>query len=628
MSTNILSANKLRVAYGHQVVLDDAVLALEHGERLGLVGRNGSGKSTLLKILAGSAKADSGEVTQRNGIRVGYLAQDFALAEELSVLENVLQGSAEVLAMVRRYDRLPPESEEAAELMEQISHFGGWTLEQRAESLLNELHAPGGERVVGELSGGEKRRVALCQVLLGEPDLLILDEPTNHLDTGAIEWLEQFLGKYRGTCLFVTHDRYFLDQVATRIVELRSGACESYPGNYTDYLLARAEREQAEMRQEHKRQRFLSRELEWVRRRPSARRTKSRDRIEKFFEVAAESGPEQEIDVELVIPPPPKLSDRVIEAKEISYSAAGRCLFENFSIRIAPGDRLGIVGRNGTGKSTLVRILLGLLPPERGEVEMGSRTEVNYVDQNRLLLDDQKAVWEEVGEGTDYVKLGEERISLRAYLRRFLFAEDRINTKIELLSGGERSRVLLAKILKRGGNVLVLDEPTNDLDLATLRVLEEALVSFGGCVIVVSHDRYFLNRVCTGILGFEGGGILHYQEGGYDYYLEKRASKEKVARAWQQVAVLRSEKVEQDVEPNHKTRKKLTNKERAELAGMEDQIMAKEERLAEIEAAFAGPDFYENHANDWQQLEAEMECLKSSIPALYDRWEELEARRD
>src|SRR3954452_7730068 len=519
----IASANELVVRFGNQVVLDRATISIVEGERVGLVGRNGTGKSTFLQIAAGVMQPDAGEFVTRRDLVTGYMPQMFELDEDATVHANILSGAQRILDLIAEYERVPPESARSAEVLEQITHFDGWNLEHRAKSLITNLHAPDPERVVRQLSGGEKRRVALCRALLARPDFLILDEPTNHLDTESIEWLEDFLARYSGTCLFVTHDRYFLDRIATRVVELSRGKFHSYDGNYTDYLLARAERAAVEEMQEHKRQRFLKRELAWVRKAPRARRTKSVDRVERYFEMAAQDAPEAELDVDLIIPPAPKLANRVIELRDVAMELGGRTLFRDVSLDLQAGERLGIVGRNGLGKSTLLKIMLGQLEPTSGEVEIGTRTEVNYVDQNRLLLDDQKTVWEEVGEGMEYVRLGEENVTLRGYLRRFLFTEERINTKIYQLSGGERSRVLLAKILKRGGNVLILDEPTNDLDLGTLRLLEEALVGFGGSVIVVSHDRYFLNRVCTAILAFEGDGIVRYQVGNYDYYLEKRA---------------------------------------------------------------------------------------------------------
>src|SRR3954453_12812462 len=616
---SIASASELVVRFGNQVVLDRATATILEGERVGLVGRNGSGKSTFLQIAAGVAKPDAGEFNPRRDLVVGYMPQMFELDEKATVHANILAGAQRILDLIAEYESAPAESARSGILLDQISHFDGWNLEHRTKSLVTNLHAPDPERIVSTLSGGEKRRVALCRALLARPDFLILDEPTNHLDTGSIEWLEDFLTRYQGTCLFVTHDRYFLDRIATRVVELSRGKFHSYDGNYTDYLLARAARAAVEEMQEKKRQKFLKRELAWVRKAPRARRTKSVDRVERYFEMAAQDTPEAELDVDLIIPPAPKLANRVIELRGVGLDLGGRLLFENVSLNLAAGERLGIVGRNGLGKSSLLRVMLGQIEPTYGEVEIGARTEINYVDQNRLLLDDAKTVWEEVGEGSEYVRLGEENITLRGYLRRFLFTEERINTKINQLSGGERSRVLLAKILKRGGNVLILDEPTNDLDLGTLRLLEEALVAFGGSVIVVSHDRYFLNRVCTAILAFEGDGVVRYQVGNYDYYLEKRA-----------VAGIddpgpRKGEAAGTADPGSKKTKprKLKYKEERELAGMEAAILAAEGEVARIEALFAEPNFYVSHASELATLEAKLRAARDQVARLYARWAEL-----
>ena len=399
------------------------------------------------------------------------------------------------------------------------------------------------------------------------------------------------------------------------MLEISRGKFHSYDGNYTDYLLARAERQAVEEMQEHKRQKFLKRELAWVRKAPRARRTKSVDRVERYFEMAGQETPEADLDIDLIIPPAPKLANRVIELREVGIELGGRTLFENVSLNLAAGERLGIVGRNGLGKSTLLKIMLQQMEPTSGVVEIGSRTEINYVDQNRLLLDDAKTVWEEVGEGMEYVRLGEENITLRGYLRRFLFTEERINTKINQLSGGERSRVLLAKILKRGGNVLILDEPTNDLDLGTLRLLEEALVAFSGCVIVVSHDRYFLNRICTAILAFEGDGALRYGVGNYDYYLEKRSGEEKVTT----IETLKSGALQRPVAKP----RKLKWKEERELEGMEAAILTAENEVARIEALFAEADFYVKHAADHSEFETRLRRARDQVAALYARWSEL-----
>jgi ATP-binding cassette subfamily F protein uup len=620
MSISIASASELCVSYSSQTVLDGATLAIHENERIGLVGRNGCGKSTFLKIIAQVEVPDSGEYSVKRGLRVGYLPQDFELDENATVLDSVLMGAQDVLDMITEYDNTPPESNKGAELMELISHRDGWNLEPRAQSLLTNLHAPDMDRIISTLSGGEKRRVALCRALLGEPELLILDEPTNHLDTGSIEWLEVFLSRYTGCCLFVTHDRYFLDRIANRIVEISGGKCVSYEGNYTEYMITRAERMEVEAVNEHKRQRFLKKELEWVRRRPSARRTKSRDRMDKYFEIADQEAPEEELDIDLIIPPAPKLSNRVVECENISYTIGDRTLFKNLDFKLEGGERIGVVGKNGMGKSTLLKTILGELEPETGKVMIGARADINFVDQGRLILDDQKSVFEEVGEGTEHVKLGDETLGLRAYLRRFLFDDDRINTKIELLSGGERSRVLLAKILKRGGNVLVLDEPTNDLDLNTLRLLEEALVNFAGSILVVSHDRYFLNRVCTGILAFEDNGDLHFQDGSYDYYLEKKSERDKQNTLNE--AAFKTVK-EEPTEPK-KTGRKLKWKEERELETIEEDILKAEEDVVAKEKILTHPDFYNEHANDWQKYEDQLNESKAKVAKLYARWEELE----
>jgi ATP-binding cassette subfamily F protein uup len=615
---SVASASELVVRFGNQVVLDKATATILEGERVGLVGRNGSGKSTFLQIAAGVMQPDAGDFVQRRDLVTGYMPQMFELDEQATVHANILSGAQRVLDLIAEYETAPADSARSGILLDRIGHFDGWNLEHRIRSLITNLHAPEPDRLVATLSGGEKRRVALCRALLARPDFLILDEPTNHLDTGSIEWLEDFLARYQGTCLFVTHDRYFLDRIATRVLELSRGQFYSYDGNYTDYLVARAERQAIEEMQEHKREKFLKRELAWVRKGPRARRTKSVDRVERYFEMASQEAPEAELDVELIIPPAPKPANRIIELRDVGMELGGRTLFQNVSLNLSAGERLGVVGRNGLGKSTLLRIMLGQLAPTSGEVELGSRTEINYVDQNRLLLDDTKTVWEEVGEGSEYVRLGDENITLRGYLRRFLFTEERINTKIDQLSGGERSRVLLAKILKRGGNVLILDEPTNDLDLGTLRLLEEALVAFGGCLIVVSHDRYFLNRVCTAILAFEGDGSVRYQVGNYDYYLEK-----KNCRATAPVADAGRAGDAPALQPKSGKPRKLKYKEQRELEGMEAAILAAENEVARIEALFAEPDFYVTHAAELKALESELTNARHEVARLYARWAQL-----
>jgi ATP-binding cassette subfamily F protein uup len=621
---SIVGANGLVVRYGTQTVLDHSTLTIRDGERVGLVGRNGAGKTTFLQIAAGILQPDAGEFVRRRNLVTGYMAQRMTLDESATVGWNILAGARRILALVAEYEQVPGESPLSATLLDQINHFDGWNIEHRIKSLISNLHTPGPERIVATLSGGEKQRVALCRALVARPDFLILDEPTNHLDTDSIEWLEDFLARYAGTCLFVTHDRYFLDRVPTRIVELSRGQFYSYDGNYTDFLLARAARQAGEELQERKRQKFLKRELDWVRRSPSARRTKSINRVEQYFELATEEAPTPELDIELIIPPTPKLGNRVIELRAVGMELGGRILFKDLNLDLAAGERLGVIGRNGLGKSTLLKLMLGELRPTTGEIKLGARTEINYVDQNRSVINDRNTVWEEVGEGSEVVGLGDERITLRAYLRRFLFTEERINSKIELLSGGERSRLILAKILKHGGNVLLLDEPTNDLDLGTLRLLEEALIGFAGTAVVVSHDRYFLNRVCTSILAFEGGGLLRYVAGNYDYYLEKRMDKAGAAVTAQESP--RPIDAQVSSLPLQKHRK-LTWSERKELESMEAVISSAEDAVTCLESEFGDPEFYTKHGQDWRLVETRLRALRAKVAELYRRWEELEQIR-
>jgi ATP-binding cassette subfamily F protein uup len=625
-SSAILSAIDLDVRYSTQTVLDHASLAINEGERIGLVGRNGTGKSTFLRIVAGEADADSGQVVRRRELVSGYLPQSFQLDEAATVEENIRSGAQAALALIEEYEQSPHDDTRAGELLDRINHLDGWNIDYRIKSLMSHLGAPPAERTVSGLSGGEKRRVALARALLSRPDLLILDEPTNHLDTESIQWLEDFLAHAPGACLFVTHDRYFLDRVANRIVELAGGTFFSHSGNYTSYLEAKADRMASAENQEQRRQKFLKRELEWVRRGPQARTTKSRERMDRYAAVASQEAPEEELDVDLIIPPAPKLANRVIELREAGMEVGGRTLFSGLSINLEARQRLGIVGRNGMGKTTLLRIMLGELAPTEGAAEIGSRTQINYVDQARLQLDEEKTVFEEVGGGDEWVRLGEETVGLRNYLGRFLFTGERTNTKIRLLSGGERSRVALAKILKRGGNVIVLDEPTNDLDLATLRLLEEALTAFQGVVVAVSHDRYFLNRVCTAILAFEGEGRVHYDVGTYDDYLAKRTARAKAEAAWI-AAPVKAAAASTPALSRKPAGRKLTWKETRELETIEDQIHAAETKTAQLEKAFAAPDFYQQHGARWQELQNELETAKREVARLYARWEELEALR-
>jgi ATP-binding cassette subfamily F protein uup len=555
-----------------------------------------------------------------------YLPQDFELEPDSDVETAIRGGARHVLELIAAYEGGTLDDLRSQEALDQIQHFDGWNLDHRARSLASNLGAPEGTRIVRTLSGGEKRRVALCRALVAQPDLLILDEPTNHLDTESIQWLEDYLRAYAGTCIFVTHDRYFLDRVATKIVELARGNFTAYPGSYSDYLEAKAAKEAAAETVEHKRQMFLARELEWVRRGPSARRTKSVDRIARYHEEAAKEGFSRDEEVDMIIPPAPKLANRVVELKGITCEVGGRTLFEDFSLDLPVGARIGIVGRNGLGKSSLIRIVTGELAPTAGSVELGARTVINYVDQNRAVLDPDKTVLQEIGEGRDFVDIGEQRLHVRSYLRRFLFTEEGVNGRVGALSGGERSRLALAKVIKRGGNLLILDEPTNDLDLTTLQLLEAALLEFGGSVLVVSHDRWFLNRVCTHILAFEGEGRVRLYVGNYDYSVEVRTRFAEEEKAALRAVAPRNEAPV--AAPAKKERpRKLTFKEQKELAGMEAGILARESDIQLLEGKFAEPTFFAQHGHLIGEMEAKVEQLRNEVAALYLRWEELEAIR-
>src|SRR5215472_10307656 len=521
MST-IVSATDLVVRYNERAILDRATFSIEEGERIGLVGRNGCGKTTFLRILAGLQSPDSGEVSRRRDLVVSYLPQDFVLDASKSVYENIRVGGQHVLDLIAEFESLPADSKRHEELEQRIHALEGWTVDSRIEAALSHLNCPPGDSGIATLSGGEKRRVALARAIVSRPDFLLLDEPTNHLDSESIEWVAEFLENFGGTFLVVTHDRYFLDRVVNRIVELCDGKFWWHDGNYTDYLLDKAERQAADAVVEHKRQMFLKKELDWVRQGPRAQRSKQKNRFERYYDTAAQEGPAVEEEMELVIPPPPQLGNRTVEVGNLGITLGNRQLFSGFSFNFENGRRVGISGRNGLGKTTLLKILIGQLVPTDGTVKIGPLTKFNYVDQARLQLNDDRTVLDEASDGTEFVQWGQATLSVRSYLKRFLFADDRITTMVKKLSGGERSRLLLAKILKAGGNFLILDEPTNDLDLPTLRVLEEALIAFPGVVLVVSHDRYFLNRVCTDILAFEGDGRITHSAGDYDYYSEKK----------------------------------------------------------------------------------------------------------
>ena len=618
----ITTAQDISMAYGSQILLKDANLTINAGERIGMVGKNGTGKSTFLKIMARTLQPDSGELINRRGQTVGFVAQECKLDNEKTVIENIRQGASRIYEMLDNYESGEGDMHQ---LEIELSNCDGWDIDNHIKIAMQSLSAPPADKLCANLSGGERRRVAICQAIISHPDLLILDEPTNHLDTGAIEWLEKFLLGYSGTVFFVTHDRYFLDQVCSRVVELDKGTLHSYNGNYSKFLIESAKREAAAELMEGRRQSFVRREIDWIRRGPKARGTKSKSRIERFNQANEAKYFEAEKEVDLIIPPPPKLGNIIVDLNEVTMERGGKKLFDDMTFTFERGTKVGIVGKNGTGKSTLLKLILGQLEPTSGSIRVGDNTKFNYVDQERLQLDGTKTVLEEIADEKDYVQLGEERISVWGYLKRFLFEDERINTKVNLLSGGEKNRLLLAKMLKHGGNFLILDEPTNDLDLATLRVLEEALEWFPGCVLVVSHDRYFLNRVCTHVIAFEENASYFINDGDFDYYMAKKGERDAAVKA---AADAEKKRVAAEkAKPAEKAPiKKLSWSEKQEFESIEEVIMVAEGKVEELETKFAAPDFHTKHGNQTIELSKELEAAKTEVAKLYKRWDELSAR--
>ena len=514
-------------------VLRDIYLSYYYGAKIGVLGLNGSGKSTLLKIMAGVEKNFNGTAQPGEGITVGYLQQEPQLDLTKSVRDNILDGLGELAKWLKRFNEIgeafaDPDMDpdamdkllaEQADLQEKIEHKNGWDVDRTLDIAMDALRCPPGEWAVDKLSGGEKRRVALARLLLSKPDILLLDEPTNHLDAESVLWLERFLKNYAGTVIAVTHDRYFLDNIAGWILELDRGHGIPFEGNYSSWLEQKAKRLEAEEKQETKRQKTLERELDWIRQSPRARQAKSKARVASYEKLLAEETNKREEDIEIQIPPGPRLGNLVIEANKISKAYGDKVLFQDLSFNIPPGAIVGVIGPNGAGKTTLMRMITGQEKPDDGVLRVGETVKLSYVDQSRDSLGDDLTVWEEISDGkNETILLGNREVPSRAYCARFNFTGGDQQKKVGSLSGGERNRVHMAKLLKSGGNVLILDEPTNDLDVNTLRALEEGLLSFAGCALVVSHDRWFLDRICTHILAFEGDSNVVMVEGNFQEY--------------------------------------------------------------------------------------------------------------
>ncbi|GAB6066956.1 energy-dependent translational throttle protein EttA [Methylothermus subterraneus] len=518
----------------NRTILKDISLSFFPGAKIGVLGLNGSGKSTLLRIMAGVDQDYEGEARPMPGIRIGYLPQEPVLDPNKTVREVVEEGVAEVVAALRRFEEVSaafadPSADfeqllaEQAELQATIDAHDGWNLERKLEIAADALRLPDWDAKTAHLSGGEKRRVALCRLLLSKPDMLLLDEPTNHLDAESVAWLERYLQEYPGTVIAVTHDRYFLDNVAGWILELDRGHGIPWQGNYSSWLEQKERRLELEEKQESARIKAMQAELEWVRSSPKGRHAKSKARLKHFEELAAQEFQKRSETREIYIPPGPRLGDRVIEAEHLRKAYGDKLLIDDLSFTLPPGGIVGVIGPNGAGKTTLFRMIVGQETPDAGTIRIGETVKLAYVDQSRDTLDPEKTVWEEISGGLDVIEVGNYKTPSRAYVGRFNFKGPDQQKRIKDLSGGERNRVHLAKLLKSGGNVLLLDEPTNDLDVETLRALEEALLAFPGCAVVISHDRWFLDRIATHILAFEGDSRVVWFEGNYaDYEADRR----------------------------------------------------------------------------------------------------------
>ena len=536
----IFSMNRVNKTFpsNNKQVLKDIHLSFFYGAKIGIIGLNGSGKSTLLKIIAGLDKSFQGDVHFSKEHTIGYLAQEPEMDDSKTVMDIVKEGMQEAVDLIAEYNdinnqfALPEVYEDAdkmeklmakqGELQDQIDAAGAWDLETKLNIAMDALRCPEGEKSVSVLSGGEKRRVALCRLLLKEPDILLLDEPTNHLDAESVHWLEQHLQQYKGTVIAITHDRYFLDNVAGWILELDRGEGIPWKGNYSSWLDQKSKRLAQEEKQASKRRKTLERELEWVRMSPKGRQSKSKARLSNYDKLLSEENRQQEEKIELYIPQGPRLGTNVIEAKGVSKAFGDKLLYEDLNFKLPPAGIVGIVGPNGAGKTTLFRMIMGQEEADGGSFSIGETVKVSYVDQQHADIDPEKTIWEQVTGGNELLEVSGKKVNSRSYVAKFNFQGSDQNKKVGVLSGGERNRLHLAMTLRDEGNVLLLDEPTNDLDVNTLRALEEGLENFGGCAVIISHDRWFLDRVCTHILAFEGDSQVYFFEGGYSDYEENR----------------------------------------------------------------------------------------------------------
>ncbi|MEW6131650.1 MAG: ATP-binding cassette domain-containing protein [Pseudomonadota bacterium] len=618
--------DKLELAYGHWPLLDGASLVIDSGERIGLIGRNGTGKSSLMKVLAGDIRPDGGKVWKKPDLRLAHVPQEPLFSPGHSVFGAVAEGVGEAQALLAAYHAVvhrlaegdDSAHDELARLTHELEAQDAWRLNQKVEEVLARLDLPT-DTLVETLSGGQQKRVALARALAGDPELLLLDEPTNHLDFAAIEWLEELLNGFAGALLFITHDRRFLDAVANRIVELDRGLLREYKGNFSAYQAKKAEQLEVEAAQNRKFDKFWKQEEAWIRKGIEARRTRNEGRVRRLEALRRQrqARREQLGQVGLQIDSGERSGKLVAELEHVNYSIPGRTLIRDFSATILRGDKIGLLGPNGAGKTTLIKLILGELQPDSGAIRRGTNLQVAYFDQFRNVLDDSATLIDTISPGSDYVEIAGQKTHVIGYLEQFLFPPERARAKVSALSGGERNRLLLARLFARPANVLVLDEPTNDLDIDTLELLEQLLQDYPGTVILVSHDRAFLDNVVTGSIAFEGEGRLAYVAGGYEDWKRERAARAAPA------AESRPAPRAAASEPRREKRK-LGYKEQRELEAIPQQIQLLEQEQAALQAKLADPATYQQAGNDAAAMNSRLEEIESELLGLLERWEALE----
>jgi len=630
---NVVDIVGLEKSFGSKVILDKVIFAVGDDERVGLIGANGAGKSTLLTILAGAEDSDGGSIAMKRGAQVGYLSQEPVLDETSTVAAEIENGLVKVRSAMAEFNELsekmadnPPDLERLlarqGELAVWIEHHGGWNTDHRVAEMMTHLQLPDGTQKIGTLSGGTKRRVALARLLLQAPDLLLLDEPTNHLDADTTQWLQEHLKAYPGAVMLITHDRYFLDQVVTRMLELERGAIISYQGGYSQYLEQREERLMGEATTRSRLLNLLRTETAWMRRGPAARTTKQKARIDRYYDLEeAVSGPARK-DLKIGFSTEEGLGGTILELENVVKGYGERKLLKGVTFGMKRGDRVGVIGPNGCGKTTLIRMIMGEEEPDSGRVVVGKKTKISYFDQLREVIDPEQTVYDFFGEG-DYVSTGtgDKRHKI-GYLEEFLFSPEDRRRPIGSLSGGEKSRLILARLMLQDSNLLVLDEPTNDLDIPTLQLLDASLANFPGCVLMVTHDRFFLDKVATGVLAFEGEGKVIFYEGNYTNYRERKEENRVAAAAAQRV-----EKREAPAARPEKARKGLSYAERIELEKLEESIGVLEQEFAEVEKQLADPACYAAVEGGITGISAAYSRLEGELAASYARWEELELKK-